>query len=49
MRLKRKLFKKRTYPYLEIVRVGRRKIWLRKIEDIRDLILVPNGGARKWK
>jgi len=38
---------KNQKDYFEIYRVTKRYLWVRRIEDIRDLILMPKGAGVK--
>jgi len=40
---------KNQKDYFEIYRVTKNHLWIRKIEDIRDLILMPKGCGLKFK
>jgi len=45
--LKRKAREKRDY--FEIYSITKRNLWIRRIEDIRDLILTPKGCGLKFQ
>ncbi len=45
--MKRKAKEQRDY--FEIYRVTKRHLWVRRIEDIKDLILTPKGCGLKWE
>lgn len=45
--MKRKAREKRDY--FEIYRVTKNHLWVRRIKDIKDLILIPRGCGLKWE